>query len=113
MATTLDRLKELSNLLRQLILMDQHSLQTVLDEGFADSLPVWVERLPQRYWMMSLAEDIKNSATLLEERATPPGTAKTIQADIKVGPITIRPVTLEEREELQQVRDEGHSDQPE
>jgi hypothetical protein len=113
MSTTLDRLKELSDLLRRLTLMDEDGLHTVLDEGFADSPPVWVERLPQKYWMMSLADDIKNSATLLEERVTPPGTVKTVQASIKIGPITIRPVTPEEKEELGRVREEGGSEQSE
>lgn len=113
MPTALDRLKELSELLRQLLLMDATTLQSPLEEGFLDSPPEWINRLARARWANRLLLDIKSSSELLDERLTSPGTVKTVRASIKIGPITIRPVTPEEKEELRRAREEGDSEQSE
>ena len=49
MQTALDRLKEMSEFLRVLLLMDEESLRAAVDEGFRESSPEWRERLPREY----------------------------------------------------------------
>lgn len=110
MPTTLDRLKELSELLRSMLFMEDGALQAALDEGFRESPPEWSSRLSRHLWANSLLTDIKNTSELLDERLMPPGAVKTIQAHVKVDPITIHAVTAEEKEALRHAQKETQSD---
>lgn len=113
MQTALDRLKEMSEFLRVLLLMDEEALRAAVDEGFRESSPEWRERLPREYWPTSLLTDIMESSRLLDERLMPPGAVKTTHMSITVGPIEIHPVTDAEEEALRRERDEAQPDTPE
>jgi hypothetical protein len=111
MPTPLDRLKELSELLRSMLFMEDAALQSALDEGFSESPPDWSNRLPSQYWANSLLADIRNSIELLDERLTPPDAAKTVHASVTMDPISIHVLTPEENEALGRGREAGQSNE--
>lgn len=113
MPTALDRLHEMSILLRQLLSLDDDALQATLREAFSQSPPAWVDRLPREYWATSLVGDIQNSSALLDQRLTPPGLVRSVHASANMEPITIRAATPEEKEALRRVREDSGLDEQE
>ena len=111
MPTMLDRLKEMNDFLKTMLFMEDDSLHAALDEGFHETPPVWKDRLSRQLWANSLLSSIKSTSELLDERLTPPGTVKTVQASITIGPITTRPLTAEEKEARRRAREASQPDE--